>query len=172
VDDPSLVSELQLASRGSPIVDDLEGALAAAASALRGFRELNEPFVALAALSVGMLEMSLGRDSAARPLLLEVKELGERFGNTWLTSTARTQLASLAVRAGLLDQARELLIETVDSVESSNVSTLTVTFALVAPAHLALAEGDALQAATCSERSTAADLPACSRGAPRRGEMT
>ena len=148
VDDPSLASALQLAIAWTlPIRDDLEGALSAASSALQGFRERNEPFVALAALTVGLLEMSLGRDDAASPYFLEVKELGDRFGNVWLTSTAGTQLASLAVGAGRLDQARALLIEAVESIEGTNVSTLTATFALVAFARLGLAEGTPRQAA-------------------------
>ncbi len=148
VDDPSLASALQLAIAWTlPIRDDLEGALAAASSALQGFRERNEPFVALAVLTVGMLEMSLRRDDAARRYFLEVKELGDRFGNVWLTSTAGTQLASLAVGAGRLDPARALLLEAVESIEGTNVSTLTATFALVAFAHLALAEGDTREAA-------------------------
>jgi hypothetical protein len=73
--------------------------------------------------------------------------LGDAFQNTWLSSTARTQLATIAVRSGRLDEAHDLLVATVDSIEDSNVSTLTATFALVAYAHLALAAGDTRQAA-------------------------
>jgi hypothetical protein len=148
VDDPSLTSALHLAIAWTlPILDDFEGAQAAASSALQGFRQRNEPFVALAALTVGMVELSLGRDAEASPYLLEVKELGDRFHNTWLASTARTQLVALAVRAGQLDAARTLLTETIDSFEGTYVTTLTASFALVAFAHLALAEGDGRQAA-------------------------
>jgi predicted ATPase len=148
VDDPSLASALQLAMAWTlPIRDDVEGALVAASTALQGFRQRNEPFVALAALTVGLLEMSLRRDAAATAYFVEVKELGDRFGNIWLSSTAGTQLASLAVRAGRIEPARALLVEAVDSIDGTNVSTLTATFALVAFAHLALAEGDPRQAA-------------------------
>jgi predicted ATPase len=143
IDDPYLVCALQLATAWTlPIVDDFDGALEAASSALAGFREQNEPFVAFAALTVGMLEMSLGRDHTARDYLLEVDELGGRFGNTWLESSARTQLASLAVRAGQLDDARALLVEAVDAIEDTQRSALTLSFALIAYAELALAEAD------------------------------
>ena len=99
--------------------------------------------MAFAALTVGMLEMTLGRDDAARDYLTEVDELGGQFGNNWLESSARTQLASLAVRAGRLDEARALLVESVDATDDTELSTLTLTFALVASAQLALAEGTA-----------------------------
>jgi ATP/maltotriose-dependent transcriptional regulator MalT len=149
IDDPYLESAAQLAvSWILPIVDDFDGALQAASTALDGFRQQNEPFImAFAALTVGMLEMALGRHDAARAYLTEVNELGGQFGNNWLESGARTQLASLAVRAGHLDEARALLVESVDTSEDTELSTLTVTFSLVASAQLALAEGDAPRAA-------------------------
>jgi predicted ATPase len=148
IDDTHLASALQLAIAWTlPIVDDFDGALTAASDALTGFRRQNKPFVAFAALTVGMLSATLGRDDAAREYLLEVDRLGGQFGNTWLTSSARTQLASLAVRAGRNDDARALLIDTVDSIEHTHVSTLTVTFVLVSFAQLAVAEGNARQAA-------------------------
>ena len=149
IDDPYLESVAHLAvSWILPIVDDVDGALAAATKALDGFRQQDEPFMAFAALTVGMLEMTLGRDDAARAYLTEVDELGGRLGNNWLESSARTQLAALAVRAGHLDEARALLVASVDPSEESELSTIAVTFALVAHAHLALAEGDARRAAT------------------------
>ena len=103
--------------------------------------------MAFAALTMGMTESALGRDEAARAHLTEVNELGGQFDNNWLESAARTQLASLAVRAGDLDEARALLIASVDAKDESELSTLTVTFSLVASAALALAEGDAPRAA-------------------------
>jgi predicted ATPase len=144
LDDPYLESAAHLAvSWILPIVDDFDGALDAASTALDGFRQQNEPFMAFAALTVGMVEMTLGRDEAARAHLTEVNELGGQFDNSWLESTARTQLASLAVRADHLDEARALLMESVEASEETELSTLVVTFALVASAQLALAEGDA-----------------------------
>ena len=99
IDDPYLESAAQLAvSWILPIVDDFDGALQAASTALDGFRQQNEPFMGWAALTVGMLEMTLGRHDAAREHLTEANELGGQFGNNWLESAARTQLASLAVQ--------------------------------------------------------------------------
>ncbi len=148
IDDPYLESAAQLAvSWFLPTVDDFDGALRAASTALDGFRRQNEPFMAWAALTVGLLEMTLGRYDAAREYLTEADELGGRFGNTWLKSSARSQLASLAVRAGRLEEARAQLVESVDASEDTELSTQTVTFSLVAYAQLALAEGDARRAA-------------------------
>ena len=148
IDDPYLECALQLAIAWTlPIVDDFDGALQAASAALAGFRQQNEPFVAFAALTVGMLEMTLGRDHTAREYLLEVNELGSQFGNTWLESSARTQLASLAVRTGDLDEARALLVESVDAIEHAQLSALTLSFALIAYAELTLAEADTRRAA-------------------------
>ena len=149
VDDPYLESAVQLArSWVLPIVDDYDGALEAATHALDGLRRQSEPFLAFAALTVGMLEMALGRHEAARARLAEVDELGGRFGNVWLQSSARAQLAALAVLTGEPDRARTLLVASVAASEDSELSTLTVTFALVACARLALAERDLDRAAT------------------------
>src|SRR5256885_7292499 len=147
IDDPYLESAAQLAvSWIVPILGDFDGALQAASTALDGFRRQNVPFKGWAALTAGLLEMTLGRDDAARAHLTEANELGGRFGNHWLESSARTQLASLAVRAGQLEEARALLVASVHA--SEDASTQTVTFSLVAFAQLALAEGDARRAAT------------------------
>ena len=55
LDDPYLESAAHLAiSWILPIVDDFDGALHAASTALDGFRQQNEPFMAFAALTVGM----------------------------------------------------------------------------------------------------------------------
>jgi predicted ATPase len=148
IEDPYLESVAQLAvSWILPILGDFDGALQAASKALDGFREQNEPFMAFAALTVGMLEMNLGRHDAARTYLTEVNELGGRFGNNWLESGARTQLVALAVMAGHLDDARSLLVASVDTSDETELSTIAVTFALVSHAQLALAEGDARRAA-------------------------
>jgi predicted ATPase len=149
INDPSLESAAQLAiSWILPIVDDFDGALQMASTALDGLRRQNEPFMAFAALTVGLVEAALGRDEVARAHLGEVIALGSRLDNNWLESTARTQLAALAVRSGRLDEARTLLVDSVDGSEETEVSTLTLTFSLVACAQLAVAHGDARRAAT------------------------
>ena len=148
IDDPYLESAAQLAiSWILPLVDDFDGALRAASMALDGFRRQNDPFVAFAELTVGMVEMALGNDDAARAHLTTADELGGRFDNLWLRSSARAQLASLEVRAGRLDEARALLVRSVDAGDDAELSTLTVTFSLVTAAQLALADGDARRAA-------------------------
>lgn len=146
IEDPYLQSAAQLAiSWALPIVDDLDGALAAATAALEGFRTLHDPFEAFAELTVGGLQLALGRREAARAHLTEVGRLAGRMHNAWLQSAARTQLAALAVREGLLDEADAVLAE---SVSGEDVSTLPLTFSLVAAAELALARGEAGRAAT------------------------
>jgi hypothetical protein len=148
LDDAGLVNALQLAVAWTkPIVEDFEDALRAASTALAGFRRQDDPFVAFAELTVGMLEMTLGHDAAARPHLLEVDRLGGQFDNNWLQSSGRTQLATLAVRAGDLDQARSLLATSVDAIAGTPLSTLTLTFTLVAFAQLAMADGRTAAAA-------------------------
>jgi hypothetical protein len=147
--DPSIESAAQLATSWVlPIVDDFDGAVKAASTALDGFRERNEPFMGWAALTVGLLQMTLDQDDAARAHLTEARDLGRRFGNSWLESTARTQLGWLAVKAGDLDDARTLLVESVDARDDAELSTQTLTFSLVASAALAQANGDAPRAAT------------------------
>jgi predicted ATPase len=148
IDDPYLESAAQLAiSWILPIVDDFDGALRAASIALGGFRRQNDPLVAFAALTVGMVDMTLGDDDGARAHLDMVEELGGRFDNVWLRSTARAQLASVEVRAGRLDEARALLVRSVDARDDAELSPLTVSFSLVIAAQLALAEGDGHRAA-------------------------
>ena len=120
VDDPHLQSALQLAVAWTlPIRDDFDGALEAASVALDGLRRRDEPFVAFAELTVGMLEMSLGREDSARPHLERVEELGSRYGSNWLEASARSQLASLAVSRGELEAARALLGRSVDAIEAT-----------------------------------------------------
>jgi hypothetical protein len=148
IDDPYLESAAQLAiSWILPIADDFDGALRAASRALDGFRAQNDPFQAFAALTVGMVQIALGDDGAARTHLDMVEELGGRFDNVWLRSSARAQLALLAVRAGRLDEARALIVQSVDAGDDTELTTLTVSFSLVIAAELALAEGDTRRAA-------------------------
>jgi hypothetical protein len=149
LDDPFLLSAAQLAvSWVLPISDDREGALRAAATALAGLRERNEPFRGWAALTVGLLEMSFGRHEAARASLTEAAELGGQLGNHWLESAARTQIAALAVKAGHMDQAQALLVASLNGTGETELSTQIVTFALVAYAGLALEQAQPQRAAT------------------------
>ncbi len=148
IDDPSLKSAVQLAiSWVRPIVEDLEGGLQAALTALDGFRRRNDPFIGWALFTAGLLELGLGRHDAARVHLAEASALGGQLGNHWLSSSAQTQLASLAVATDRLDEARALLRESVEARDGGQLSTQTLTFSLIAHGQLALAEEDFRQAA-------------------------
>jgi predicted ATPase len=148
LDDPYLVSAAKLAiSWIRPLLDDFDGALRAATSALEGFRRQDEPFTAFAALTVGGVAMVLGQSESARAHLGEADALGQRFGNAWLMSSARSQLAALEVVAGRFDEARALLRSSVDARDHGDLAIVTLTFSLVATARLALAEGDGARAA-------------------------
>jgi hypothetical protein len=95
-----------------------------------------------------MLETALGRDVGARKFLLEANELGMRFDNRSLTSSARTQLAILDVRAGELDKARAHLRACIDEFGNDQVGTIIACFVLIAFAELATAEANPREAAT------------------------
>jgi hypothetical protein len=171
--DPYLESAAQLAvSWILPIVDDFDAALQSASTALDGFREQNDPFMGWAALAVGLLEMTLDRDNAAREHLTEASELGGRFGNKLLEPVAQTQLASLDVRAGQLEHARAQLVKSVGASEDTELSTQTVTFSLVAYAQLALAERNPRRAVMALGAADGLRLRAGLRAWPsmRRGE--
>ena len=149
VEEPTLRSALQLAVSWSlPIIDDFDGSLEAATAAYDGFSERGEDFVAFAALTVGMLETALGRDDEARRFLLEANELGIRFGNRSLTSSARTQLAILDVRAGEFDAAKAHLRACLDDFGDDQVGTILACFVLIAFAELVTAEANPREAAT------------------------
>jgi predicted ATPase len=149
IEDPALESALQLAvSWTLPILDDLDGALQAARTALAGLQRAEDPLASFALLTVGMLEMAMGHDDSARDHHSDVDQLGSQLGNNWLESSARTWLAVLAVRSGNLADAEKLLAESVRAIRESQPITLTVTFALVAHAQLVLARGETSRAAT------------------------
>jgi len=148
IDDPSLKSAAQLAlSWARPVADDLEGALQAALAAHEGFRSRNDPFLGWASFTAGLLELALGRQDPARLHLTEASALGDQLGNQWLSSSSRTQLASLAVTTGDLDEARKLVRQSVETRPDGELSTQTLTFSLVAHARLVLARGDPRSAA-------------------------
>jgi predicted ATPase len=130
-----------------PMLDDFDGSLRAASTALDGLRRLKSPMVGFAVLTVGMLEMILGREHS-REHLAEANEFGARFDNNLLQSAARTALVSIAVRAGRVDEVRALLAQSVEAVEGGELSTIPVTFLLISYAQVALVEGDARRAAT------------------------
>ncbi len=137
------------------IDEDVEGSMHAAERALEGFRRQDElgvggfaPFITPSALlTLGMLEVTLGRHDDAREHLGEVIAQGDRFWNAFLGTSGRAQLASLAVTLGDLDEARRLLREALDVPHDDALSTHPLSFSLVATARLLVAEGDPRRAA-------------------------
>jgi len=153
LDDPYVESATQLAmSWALPLRGDLDGALAAAAASLQGFRQQDEPFMAAnAAYTLGMLELARSHYELARQHLSEVRSLGQRLGSNWLTAVSGIELSTIGVEAGeveagRLDDAQALLVESLAGA-SAERSTLTATFCLVAFARLALARNDGRSAA-------------------------
>jgi predicted ATPase len=148
IEAPALRAESQLAMAWcSPITGDFDGALQAAAESLELFRGLEEPFwTALAVGSVGAVEKILARYDDALGHLREARDLGDRFGSTWLAAWSRVQLGTLSILQGDLRQARPLLDEALDLSLAAR-STAGVTLCLAAYGRLAFAQGDPGRAA-------------------------
>ena len=148
IQDPFLRAVCQLAMAWSlPIAGDLDGALREAAVSLEQLRGQDEPvFTAIAAFTVGSLEMALGRYDDALRYLREARDLAEVCGGDWFAAGSRVQLGILAVLRGRLDEARALLDEALDLSLAAR-STRFVTLCLAGYARLALAEGDPERAA-------------------------
>jgi predicted ATPase len=143
IDDPFLRAVFQLAMAWcAPITGDFDGALQAVTASLEQLRALDEPFwTALAVGSLGTVEKILDRDQDALRHMREARDLGDRFGSTWLAAWSRVQLATLSIMGGDLRQARALLDEALDlSVAARN--TAGVALCLAAYAQLASEEGD------------------------------
>jgi predicted ATPase len=148
IDDPFLRAVSLLARAWYlPITGDFDGALQAAAESLEQLRGLDEPFwTALAAGSAGTVEKILARHDDALGHLREARDLGDRFGSTWLAAWSRVQLGTLSVLRGDLRQTRVLLDEALDLSVAAR-STAGVALCLAAYARLAFAEGDPARAA-------------------------
>jgi hypothetical protein len=83
------------------IADEFDGALRGALASLEQLRGQDELFwTALADYTVGFAEMTIGRYDDALGHLSEMRDLGERFGNSWLTAASRVVLGALAVAQG------------------------------------------------------------------------
>jgi ATP/maltotriose-dependent transcriptional regulator MalT len=69
-------------------------------------RGQDEPYwTAVAVLSTGYLETSVGRNGDALRHLHEARDLAERFDYAWLAAWSRVQLGTLAVNRGRLGEA-------------------------------------------------------------------
>jgi tetratricopeptide (TPR) repeat protein len=118
--------------------------LGAGLSELRG---QDEPFwTAMALISLGTIEIALGRYDDALSHLRETSELAERFSNGRFTAAARLQLGSLALARGQVNDAFELLDDALDqNLALSNTRNVSVSLAAIA--QLVFAEGDPEQSA-------------------------
>ena len=148
IQDPCLHAVARLAMAWTlPVADDYGGALREAAASLEELRGQNEPvFTAMAALTVGSLETTLGRYDDALRHLREARDLAERVRGDWLAAGSRVQLGILDVVRGSLDEARPLLEEALDRSLAAR-STPFVTLCLAGYAQLAFADGDPDRAA-------------------------
>jgi predicted ATPase len=148
IDDPQLEGVARLACawiRGNG--GDHEGALGDALHSMELLRAHDELYwTGVAGVSVAGWEIATGRDEDARRHLLECRELADRFGYDWLAAWSRTQLATLAVASGELNEARALLDESL-GLSLRIHSTRNVSEILVGFARLALAARDPERAA-------------------------
>jgi predicted ATPase len=148
ISDPFLHAVSQLAIAWTlPIAGDLDGALREAAVSLEELRGQDEPFfTAMAALTAGSLETTLGRYGDALHHLDEARDLAEGSGGNWITAGSRVQLGILDILRGQPDRGRPLLDEALDLSLAAR-STPFVTLCLAGYAQLAFAEGDPQRAA-------------------------
>jgi predicted ATPase len=147
IDDPFLVAVSHLVvSWILPMVDDFDSALREATLSLDQLRHQDEPFwTAIAASTLGEVEIAVGRLDDAVRHVTQMYELGERFDNAWL-SVSWAQLGTLAVLQGRLDDARVLLDDGLRmSLEAESTQGMTLCLAVFA--RLAFAAGSPEQAA-------------------------
>ena len=152
VADPHLESELQLAVAWTlPIRDDFDNALTAASAALDGFRQSNDPFVAFAELTVGMLEATFERPEqrpasprTCRRVRFPVRQQLARSECPDAARFARRE------RRRARHGARTLLNRAADAIDAAHLSSLTLTFALVTAAQLATGRG---RVTACGDRA-------------------
>jgi hypothetical protein len=140
-DDPFLESVAHVAMAWVlPIVDDFDGALREASLSCEHLRDQDEPFwTAMAIDTFGEVEMATGRLDDALPHLRQVREMSQQFDNAWL-GVSWSQLATLAIMQGRLEDARALLDDGV-TMSLEVESTVGLTLCLAAFARLAFVSG-------------------------------
>ena len=130
----SLMADLDLAIRQAEVSLDL----------LHGQRELF--WTAVANSTLGFLDLATGRYDAALGHLTEMRLLGERVENPWLSAGSRLQLALVDLARGRLESAEALLDEGLHlSLEAKSANNVAVS--LDAFAQLAIQQDDWEQAA-------------------------
>jgi predicted ATPase/class 3 adenylate cyclase len=148
VGDPFLRALCQLAlAWTSTIGEDWDGALREASASLAEFRGQDAPvWTASAGLTVGGVEMTIGRYDDALGHLTEVRDLAERSDNSWIAAMSRVGLGTLALVRGRAEEARALLDEAL-GLSLAARSTRSVTLCLAGLARWALVAGDPERAA-------------------------
>jgi len=143
IDDPFLRALCQQAlAWTAAIADDVDGALRAASASLDELRGQDEPvWTALAGLSLGGVETTLGRYDDALHHLTEMRDLTKQFGDAWPATYSRVYLGALALAQGRLQEAKALLDEAL-GLSLAGQSTTSVTLCLTAFAQWALVAGD------------------------------
>jgi predicted ATPase len=132
----------------SPIRADFDRAAQAAAAGLDEMRRLDEPFwTAVAAGTMGNLEMQVRHNEEAIVHLGEFQDRSDVLGNAWMSSWSRAHLAIVAVAQGRIDDAHTLLDDSL-RLSSAAHSIRGLVLALSTAARLALVEGDPERAAT------------------------
>jgi predicted ATPase len=126
----------------SAIANDLDDALREAAAGLSELRGQDEPFwTAMALVSLGSIEIALGRYEDALSHLREMSDLANRLSDARFVAAAQVSLGSLALARGRLDEAFEELDNGLDlNLALSNTRNVSVSLAAIA--QLAFAEGD------------------------------
>jgi tetratricopeptide (TPR) repeat protein len=156
----------------SAIGDDLEGAVREAAAGLSELRGQDEPFwTAMALVSLGSIEIALGRYEDALSHLREMSDLANRLSDARFVAAAQVSLGSLALARGQLDEALGELDRGLDlNLALSN--TRNVSLGLAAIAQLAFAEGDPERSALLAAAAEAARRRAGLRAWPamRKGQ--
>jgi predicted ATPase len=148
IEDPFLRAVALLAMAWtSPITGDFDGARREASASLAQLRGQDEPFwTAQASADLGAVETAEGHYDDALRHLREMNDLAERSGYPWLSGWSQVLMGTVAVAQGRLDQARDLLEESLEQGLSANI-TSSVALGLIAFARLALANGDPGRAA-------------------------
>ena len=143
IDDPFLQAVCQQAlAWTSAIADDVDSALREASASLAGLRGQDEPvWTALAGLTLGGLETTLGRYDDALGHLTEMRDLTKQFGDAWPAAYSWVYLGTLALVQGRLQEAKALLDEAL-GLSLAGQSTRSVTLCLAAFAQWALAASD------------------------------
>lgn len=148
IGDPYLraISQLVMAWT-SGIIHDFDGALQQALVSLTQLRGQDEPFwTALAACTVGFVEVIVGRYDDALYHLIEMRDLAERVDDPWLTAVSRVYLGTLALAQERPQEARAQMDEALERSLAAH-STRSLTLCLAAFARLEFVEGDPQKAA-------------------------